>query len=150
MQASLSPNVSTWTFRQRIVAGATVTRGPAPGNPLRVYDVHLATGDIDARIAQARRVRGHVVSGPPIPAVVAGDLNAADEPEVVRELREAGLDDTGGDVTNPSVDPYQRIDYVLVPRGSTVHEVSTPPGGDEWAALSDHLPVLVEFDTAAG
>jgi endonuclease/exonuclease/phosphatase family metal-dependent hydrolase len=145
MSASLSPRTSTWTYRHRIVTAATISRDHLPGPQLRVYNVHLSTKNIDDRIAQARRVRGIVDSGPAIATSIAGDLNAANEPDVVRELREAGLDDSGGDVTNPSLSPVQRLDYVLVPRGATVTAVDTPRGGDEWAALSDHLPVLVEF-----
>ena len=41
--------------------------------------------------------------------------------------------------------PDQRLDYVLVPTGSEVLLVDTPEGGDAWRAISDHLPVLVEF-----
>ena len=48
-------------------------------------------------------------------------------------------------VTNPSEAPDQRLDYVLVPTGSEVLLVDTPEGGDAWRAISDHLPVRVEF-----
>lgn len=142
---SLSPRVSTWTFRHRIATAATISRDHVPGPQLRLHNVHLSTGGIDERIAQARRVRMMVGEGPMVTASIAGDLNAANEPDVVRELREAGLDDSGGDVTNPAIAPTRRLDYVLVPRGATVTSVDTPLGGDDWAALSDHLPVLVEF-----
>ena len=145
MRASLTPRTSTWTYRHRIVTAATISRDHLPGPQLRLYNVHLATGGIDVRLAQARRVRTIIDEATPITCSIAGDLNASHEPDVVRELREAGLDDSGGDVTNPSAAPTKRIDYVLVPRGATVTVVDTPRGGESWAALSDHLPVLVEF-----
>ena len=144
-RASLTPRKSTWTYRHRIVTAATISRDHLPGPQLRLHNLHLSTGGIDERIAQARHVRTVVDAGPSVTPSIAGDLNASNEPDVVRELREAGLDDSGGDVTNPSNSPNRRLDYVLVPRGATVTVVDTPLGGDQWAALSDHLPVLVEF-----
>jgi endonuclease/exonuclease/phosphatase family metal-dependent hydrolase len=56
------------------------------------------------------------------------------------------LVDPGGDRTVPSIAPNRRIDYVLVPDTATVTARLTPNGGEQWQALSDHLPVLVEFE----
>lgn len=144
VRRSISPGVSTWTYRHRVVLAATVSR--AGGTVLRVYDTHLASGPAaDERIAQARRVADLVAAESPALAIVAGDLNDAGEPEVVRELHRVGLRDVDGGPTNPAIAPRQRLDHVVVPAGATVTEQYEPPGGDEWAELSDHVPVLVAF-----
>ena len=145
ISASISPRVSTWTHRHRVVMAATVTRH---GDLLRIANLHLATHSPDERIAQARRVVP--ISGERRPVVAAGDLNAIDEVEVIREFGALGLVDPGGEASNPSIAPRNRLDYVLVPESATVTARLTPHGGEQWHALSDHLPVLVEFSVPAG
>lgn len=144
---SISPGVSTWTYLQRVAMAATVTRSGdgAVSSPevLRILNTHLASHDADERIAQARRVVQLV--GDRIPAVVGGDFNSVDELEVIREFRVIGLVDPGGDYTNPSIAPVQRLDYILIPESATMTAQLTPDGGERWNDLSDHLPVLVEF-----
>jgi endonuclease/exonuclease/phosphatase family metal-dependent hydrolase len=141
VSASISPGVTTWTYRHRVMMAVTVLRG---GDSLRVANVHLGTHGPDERIAQARRVVPTV--GDRRPAVVAGDLNAADEVEVIREFGVLHLVDPGGDFTSPAIAPRQRLDYVLVPESATVTADLTPSGGEQWDDLSDHLPVLVAFE----
>jgi endonuclease/exonuclease/phosphatase family metal-dependent hydrolase len=143
---SISPGVSTWTYRHRVAMAATVTRradDDTDGAVLRFVNTHLASHDVDQRIAQARRVLPLI--GDRRPAVVAGDLNSVDEVEVIREFGVAGLVDPGGDYSNPSIVPRQRLDYVLVPESATITARLTPVGGEQWQQLSDHLPVLIEF-----
>jgi endonuclease/exonuclease/phosphatase family metal-dependent hydrolase len=108
-----------------------------------VVNTHLASHDADERIAQARRVVALV--GTRRPAIVTGDFNSVDEVEVIREFGAIGLVDPGGDFSNPSIAPVQRIDYVLIPESAEVVVRLTPEGGERWNDLSDHLPVLVEF-----
>jgi endonuclease/exonuclease/phosphatase family metal-dependent hydrolase len=140
ISASISPGVSTWTYRHRVVIAATVTRGD---DALRIANTHLASHDPDDRIAQARRVVTRV--GSRRPAVLAGDLNAADEVEVLREFRAIDVIDPGGDDSSPAIAPRRRLDYVLIPASATVLNRLTPEGGEQWNELSDHLPVVVEF-----
>jgi len=154
VRRTLAPGVSTWTYRHRIALAATIRRGGDPADRLRLYDVHLASGAVpDERIAQARRLADLVRDErAPLP-VVAGDLNDAGEVEVVRELRAAGLRDVPGGWTNPARAPRQRLDHVLVPEAAELLDQHEPDGGDDWAELSDHLPVLVELalrDATAG
>lgn len=147
-RGSISPGESTWTYRHRVVLAADVARGP---DVLRVYDTHLASHSADDRIAQARRIAHRIASeAQGRVVVVAGDLNAdvAVEPEVIREFHAVGLRDHGGEHTNPSIAPAQRLDYVLLPEGAEHVDTSTPGGGQAWHGLSDHLPVLVEFRCA--
>jgi len=138
---SISPDVSTWTFRHRVAMAVTVTRD---GDVLRLANTHLASHNADERIAQAARVVSMV--GSRRPAVVAGDFNSADEVEVLREFRWLDLVDPGGEDSSPAIAPMQRIDYVLVPESATVTSRITPIDGEPWHQLSDHLPVLVEFE----
>jgi endonuclease/exonuclease/phosphatase family metal-dependent hydrolase len=144
VRRTISPGVSTWTFRHRIVVAATVVR---PGGSLRLYDTHLAAHhQPDERIAQAGRVASLVADEAPALAVVAGDLNAPGEVEVIREFHSVGLRDPGGGPTNPAIMPRQRLDYVLVPEPAKVTSQWESPGGESWWELSDHVPVVVEFE----
>ncbi len=145
LRTTISPGVSTWTYRHRVLLAATVTRRDGS---LRVFDTHLSGEDIDRRIAQARRVADRVRADPAAQCVLAGDFNTTDdtETEILREFRAVGLVDHGGDVTNPSIAPYQRIDYVLIPASARWLATHTPVGGDTWNKLSDHVPLLVEFE----
>ncbi|MEY2400178.1 MAG: hypothetical protein QOJ08_289 [Ilumatobacteraceae bacterium] len=140
VSASISPGVSTWIYLHRVAMAATVTRG---ADVLRVVNTHLASHDADERIAQARRVVALV--GNRRPAIVTGDFNSVDEAEVLREFGVIGLVDPGGDYSNPSIAPVQRIDYILIPDSAVVTVRLTPDGGERWNDLSDHLPVVVEF-----
>ncbi len=141
---SISPGVSTWTFRHRIVVAATVSRGD---DRVRLYDTHLAAHrHPDERIAQAGRVAALVAEEAASLAVVAGDLNAPGEVEVIREFHPVGLRDPGGGPTNPAIAPRSRLDYVLVPERSRVTEQWESPGGEWWWAISDHVPVVIAFE----
>ena len=141
---SISSGVSTWTYRHRIVLAATVRRGAS--EELRLYDTHLASDDAtDQRIVQLRRVADLVDAEGARWSVVAGDLNDEGEPEVVRELHRVGLRDVDGGATNPAIAPRQRLDHVVVPEGAVVVDQHEPDGGEHWAELSDHVPVLVAF-----
>lgn len=140
----LSRGASTWTYRHRVMVAATVVRGD---DRLRVHNIHLSSSSADQRIEQARRGATVIAAEPSALRVVCGDMNAANEQEVIREFHAVGVRDTGGDFTSPSRTPRQRLDYVLVPENAKVSAIDTPDGGDEWAALSDHLPVLVEFSS---
>jgi endonuclease/exonuclease/phosphatase family metal-dependent hydrolase len=143
LRTTISSGHPRWNYKHRVLLAVTVTRG---ASTLRVYDTHLASHDVDERISQAHRIAEFVTQEQAPTAVVVGDLNASDEVEVLREFRAVGLVDPGGDHTSPAIAPHQRIDYILVPERSTVTDQTTPEGGEMWHRLSDHLPVLVEFE----
>lgn len=144
MRTTISPGVSTWVYKHRVLLAATIARRTGA---VRVFNTHLASHDADERLAQATRVADRVRSDASHCKILTGDLNTTDdsEIEVLREFRAVGLDDAGGTVSNPSIAPMQRIDYVLLPTAAKVLSSHTPEGGELWARLSDHLPVLVEF-----
>lgn len=151
---SLTPSISTWTYRHRVVVRATVTRDD--GARLHVIDVHLAS-DAEAgsdRLQQAEIVRRLVDDGGR-PCVVAGDLNDHGDSRVVTVLGGgshadawdvAGARSPGDGATNPSVAPHQRLDHVLVPLESVGVTAEVPAGGSTWAGLSDHLPLTVQME----
>ncbi|MGD9996234.1 MAG: endonuclease/exonuclease/phosphatase family protein [Ilumatobacteraceae bacterium] len=139
---SLTPGTSTWTYRHRVVLIATVRRGE---ESLRVHDTHLAAHhQPDARIDQAGRIAS-IIGDESVPVIVAGDLNADGEVEVIRPFHAVGLRDAGSGPTHPSTSPRRRFDYVLVPARATVVDAHVPDGGDAWRELSDHLPLTVEL-----
>lgn len=142
----ISPGVSTWTYRHRVLQSASVIRR---GVTMRFHNTHLAAHDRpDERIAQAERAAAFVGADGGELVVVAGDFNADHEAEVVRPFHALGLRDPGGGPTHPAIAPRRRFDYVLVPAAAEVIEQHEQFGGEEWAELSDHIPVLVEFHPA--
>jgi endonuclease/exonuclease/phosphatase family metal-dependent hydrolase len=145
VRQTISPGVHPWTWRHRVLLASDVVRG---ADRLRLVNTHLAAhaSGADQRIVQAGRVAARVLTDAAPLTVVAGDLNAPGEVEVLREFRSVGLFDVGGGPTNPSINPTQRLDYVLIPEHARLVEQSQPDGGDWWWALSDHVPVLVAFE----
>src|SRR4051794_15070191 len=77
------------SFRRRVAMAVTVRR--ADGAALRLYDPPLATGAPHARLAQALRLTARIGAEGFDPVVVAGDLNACDEIELIRTFAPAGL-----------------------------------------------------------
>jgi endonuclease/exonuclease/phosphatase family metal-dependent hydrolase len=151
---SLTPQVSTWTYRHRIAVSATVTRRDETA--VRVVDLHLAsdtTGGVE-RVDQATAVR-RMLDSTELPTVIAGDLNDHGDPAVVETLAgsthteawQAATERSAGDgATNPSHAPHQRLDHVLVPSTAAEITAEVPRGGTTWAEISDHLPLTVQFD----
>jgi endonuclease/exonuclease/phosphatase family metal-dependent hydrolase len=77
------------------------------------------------------------------PPVVAGDFNDADDPSIIDAL--PGVEHVPAPMSNPSEAPTQALDHVLLPEHARNVEVEAPAGGQQWAAISDHLPVTVRF-----
>jgi endonuclease/exonuclease/phosphatase family metal-dependent hydrolase len=75
--------------------------------------------------------------------VIAGDLNDADEPDLIEIL--PLVEHERPAPTNPTNDPHQVLDHVLLP-ADAMHEGTGVPGASEiWEQMSDHLPVIVTF-----
>jgi endonuclease/exonuclease/phosphatase family metal-dependent hydrolase len=138
----LTPDISRRSYRRRVAIAGTMHRAD---DVLRVYDLHLTTDDEARRRSQASNIAARIVTDGPVDVVVAGDLNAAEDAQLLAAFTAGGLVDPGGSMTSPATAPVQRIDYVLVPSAATVVDRHTPDGGPTWAALSDHLPTLVEL-----
>jgi endonuclease/exonuclease/phosphatase family metal-dependent hydrolase len=142
----ISRGATVLTYRRRLAQWATIVRGhPSHGDRLMLFNTHLSPEDLaDERRAEAStlaawaaRVRG------PLPLVIAGDLNDADDPSIIDSL--PAVEAEAPAFTNPADEPSQTLDHVLVPPGSRVQHTDVPAGGPQWARLSDHLPVTVRF-----
>jgi endonuclease/exonuclease/phosphatase family metal-dependent hydrolase len=111
-----------------------------------IYNLHLSPhDDAEARRSEAARVFEIVAAiGDDPPAIIAGDLNDADDPTIIEALPDVEHIATGP--TNPADVPTKVLDHVLLPEGATGVAADVPTGGADWAAISDHLPVTVRFN----
>lgn len=139
----ISSAASKRSYKRRVLQWGTVQRADA--SAYRVYNAHLSPNDLAAeRRAEAAEIARLVAShGDSPPAVVAGDFNDQSEPEIIAAL--PGIEHVVSPDTNPADTPVQSLDHVLLPPEAYAVSVSVPGGGDDWAALSDHLPVTVRF-----
>lgn len=141
-EVSVDQSMRNW--RRRIAQWALV--GRADRSMLMIYNVHLSPHHDQSglRHDEALRVSEIVASiGDDPPAVVAGDFNDAGDPDIVASL--PGCEPVVPTNTNPAEAPTQVLDHVLVPAEATDVTVTVPAGGDDWALISDHLPVTVRF-----
>jgi len=131
------------SWRRRIAQWALV--GRADRSLVMVYNLHLSPHDAAARRAEAARLSEIVtaIGDDPRP-VVAGDFNDADDDSIIRSL--PGREHVRPAMTSPADHPVRVLDHVLLPDEVTDVTVAVPPGGPEWAAISDHLPVTVRFE----
>ncbi len=136
------------SWRRRIAQWGLV--GRADRSMLMIYNLHLSPHqDADSRRREAARVSELVASiGNDPPAVVAGDLNDADDPSIIDAL--PGVEHVMPPMTNPAEAPTQLLDHVLLPIEASNVRVTVPSGGADWAAISDHLPVTVRFTLPPG
>lgn len=152
---SLTPSISTWTYRHRVLVHGLVSRDDATA--YRVFDVHLASDadGVSDRRDQAELVASAIAASGPAPVIVAGDFNDAAQVEVVSILTAGGRIDAwpsaahrpdGDGFTNPAHAPHQRLDHVLVPADASVLSVDVPAGDESWGEISDHLPVVATFE----
>jgi endonuclease/exonuclease/phosphatase family metal-dependent hydrolase len=137
----ISDHQPTRSWRRRVAQWGLV--GRADRSMVMIYNLHLSPhDDHESRRAEAGRVNELVANiGDDPPPIVAGDFNDADDPSVIDAL--PGVEHVVPAMSNPSDDPIQLLDHVLLPAGATEVTVSVPSGGPEWAAISDHLPVTV-------
>ena len=119
--------------------------GRADQSAVRIYNLHLSPHEnAAARRAEAVRVRGIVGEhGDEPPAIIAGDFNDAEDATIIDAL--PGIEHETPSFTNPSENPSQVLDHVLLPVDAEHVSVTVPAGGATWAAISDHLPVTVRF-----
>lgn len=145
----LNRGSSPFSYRRRIAQHVVVSPG---GAGFRAVNTHLASHHApDERAAQAAVVAGWIAARhlDRRPTVLTGDLNADREPTTLAPLAAIGLHDVWPDrlpgATNPAGRARQRLDYVLADPGWEVVDVRVPPDGPDWAALSDHLPVVARL-----
>lgn len=130
---------------------------------LVVVNVHLSPGADDGRrAAEVDRLLRHLSLTADDGLVVCGDLNVEPPAASLEALGEAGLVDAwasaptgaaGRGATNwtpgprAGRPPTQRLDAVHLPSRWTVAGAWVPTDDlDEWARLSDHLPLVVDVE----
>lgn len=77
------------------------------------------------------------------PIIFMGDLNMMPDNEILAPVYEV-LNEVygeGGPNSFPSIDPYEKIDYIFVSRDVKVLKAETPD-----KVISDHLPVIAELE----
>lgn len=152
----VSRGASISSHERRIVQFATFD--PADGEPLLVVNVHLAAAGGAARHEQAGRLAERLAGGANdtelgivsthlTRTVVVGDFNVDEDPAVFGPLDALGLSSIGRRVgpTYPAGAADRRLDHVLATGDLHVADVRIPVDGPDWAELSDHLPVIVDF-----
>jgi len=153
----LQPALLT-SARRRI---ALIVRVRLPGRLITVASVHLSHHErAAARLTEVNRFIEHIRTVDR-DVVVAGDFNEQPPSNVIARLEQNGWADSwstaearvGDGMTNWSPGsrigrgPDQRIDYVLVARAIRVVRALIPTSRhQEFAPISDHLPLLVTLD----
>ncbi len=141
-------DVSDHRFEQR-----GLLHVPVQWQGIEVHVVVVHLGLIHAsRVRQAERLAALVATQlpPGAPVIVAGDFNDWNE-KLDLILAGAGLSRAGRDgeprvATYPSMVPVLALDRVYT-RGLRCLSVMVPRG-QTWARLSDHLPLVAEFELA--
>jgi endonuclease/exonuclease/phosphatase family metal-dependent hydrolase len=129
--------------RRTIRRGTVLATVGRAGRRLLVAAVHLGLSG-EERVEHARALTDRVAGRPPL--VLGGDLNEGPDGPAASWIAERYWDvcAPGCGPTFPSTAPRARIDYLFVSEGIAAEGITV--GTPEWAALSDHLPVLAELD----
>ncbi len=124
--------------------GLTWALVSSPGGDLLIINAHLAHDSAADRLAQAQDIlafwRGRERT------ILLGDFNEGPDSPPIRRLLAAGFEDAlaphglGTTFTFPSVQPSERLDYILVSR-----DLRSAAGSIQKTTASDHLPVLADI-----
>lgn len=118
---------------------ALVAETEAGGAPLRLYSLHNDSFVPTNNLAQVHFLLAHAQG---MPAVFAGDFNAASGSDSLQALRQSGrfAGEWSGPPTIPNIAPDRAIDFILAPSDWTLreHRVLTN-------SLSDHCAVVSRF-----
>lgn len=153
-KTTLSSGYGRFTYRRRIAMWATIN---IHGQIATIFNTHLASDDVDNEGAvQAQLLREIINSYSDHLAYIAGDFNDHQRPDIVKILNGDQNHDawtyassrSRNGLTNPTKNPYQRLDHILVPRTHTIARVEVPDTDQSWIELSDHLPVIVTINLA--
>ncbi len=142
--AELSDGASKSSWERRIAQWALV--GRPDGSLVRAYNVHLSPHEAGAGRRRAEAVRLTTIvaeHGDIDEVIVGGDFNDDRDSSVIYAL--PGIEHLPSPPTCPSRAPTKVLDHVLLPPHASSISVAVPGGDDEWAAISDHLPVTVRF-----
>ena len=147
-KTTLSSGYGRFTYRRRIAMWA---HADIHGHQFTLFNTHLASDDNgDEGTTQAQRLREIIDAQHQHPTVIAGDFNDHQRPDIVEILNSDQNHDawtyaqsrSRNGLTNPTKNPYQRLDHILVPRTHTIARIEVPDTNQSWIELSDHLPVI--------
>jgi endonuclease/exonuclease/phosphatase family metal-dependent hydrolase len=153
-KTTLSSGYGRFTYRRRIAMRAAIQ---IHGQQITLFNTHLASDDNgDEGTTQAQRLREIIDDYVEHSTVIAGDFNDHHRPDIVNILNAEHNHDawtyaksrSRNGLTNPSKNPYQRLDHILVPRTHTIARVEVPDTDQSWIELSDHLPVIATINLA--
>jgi endonuclease/exonuclease/phosphatase family metal-dependent hydrolase len=128
--------------RKTLRRGILLTIVGRAGTRLSAGAVHLGLSG-EERTEHARELTDLLAGREPV--VLGGDLNEGPEEPAARWMA-ARFWDAARDAgrTFPAWEPRARIDYLFVSEGVRVERAWV--GGDRFARLSDHLPVLADLE----
>jgi endonuclease/exonuclease/phosphatase family metal-dependent hydrolase len=153
-RTTLTSQYGRYTYRRRIAMWADINLN---AQAITLVNTHLASDDVgDEGSNQARTLRTLIDGWQQQHVLIAGDFNDHQRPDIVEILNgdlnhDAWTNSTSrsrNGLTNPTKSPYQRLDHILVPRRSAVEHVEVPETNNDWATLSDHLPVIATINLA--
>jgi endonuclease/exonuclease/phosphatase family metal-dependent hydrolase len=122
-----------------------VVRPGPTAPPLTFTSTHLDFGRGDFRDAQAHALNEMLASDHDAPSILAGDLNSADDSEVLRILRDRWSEIVVPGVTALSAGrPGYRLDYLLIRPAARWRIVEARR--IEAPVASDHIPVLAVLE----
>lgn len=150
----VSSGYGRFTYRRRIAMWADINLN---AQAITLVNTHLASDDVGNEGSnQARTLRTLIDARRLQHVLIAGDFNDHQRPDIVEILNAEHNQDawtnsasrSRNGLTNPTKCPYQRLDHILVPRTCAVEHVEVPDTNNDWASLSDHLPVIVTINLA--
>jgi endonuclease/exonuclease/phosphatase family metal-dependent hydrolase len=123
-----------------------VTVSPENGSTFTFVATHMDYQYLETQMAEAREVNRLFGNGQQTPTVVAGDLNALPQSEVVRIFGEVWSNTVIGPPlpTFPADQPVRQIDYIFVLPARRWRVVDAQVIAEPLA--SDHRPILVVLE----
>ena len=151
-KTTLSSEYGRFTNRRRIAMWADINLNK---HTITLVNTHLASDAVgDEGSQQARTLRTHIDGWQQQHVLIAGDFNDHQRPDIVEVLNSDQNHDawsyaqsrSRNGLTNPTKNPYQRLDHILAPRTHTTARVEVPDTDQSWIELSDHLPVIATIN----
>lgn len=113
------------------------------GEILTVMNTHMGLQESEKNIAI--QVIEEELAKATTPVILMGDLNMTSDDERIGRLNELFKDTAENSdetiFTFPAENPDRKIDYIFIPKNSTVHSISTIE-----SLASDHLPFIAEIE----
>jgi len=152
-ETTLTSEYGHFTYRRRIAMWADINLN---AQAITLVNTHLASDDIGNEGSNQARTLRTLIDGwqQQRHVLIAGDFNDHQRPDIVEILNgeqnhnawNYAQSRSRNGLTNPTKNPYQRLDHILVPRTSAIEHVEVPDTNNDWATLSDHLPVIATIN----